>query len=330
MKHRFTKLGQVLLPILLLAMPVQGGDSGTLSLTETDKSITISHGDAAILVYNKKSPPVPAGIKPVYYRSGFLHPVATPAGKVVTATFPYDHPHQHGIFSAWVRTGWNGRDIDFWNLAGGTGRVAHQQVVSTFSNDTATGFEVDLAHRTEQPPVIDVLSERWKISAYPTDGTHHCFDIETTQTAVTDFPLIIRKYHYGGMVLRGPTKWLLQNDRDKRPDNAQPHEFSSFVNDRGSDRKKGNHEKARWVALTGKTDGQLVSITVLCHAENFRAPQAARLHPTKPYFCFAPCVEGEFVIDKEHPFRAKYRYLITDAAPDPEWLNQQWQSWCDR
>ena len=48
-------------------------------------------------------------------------------------------------------------------------------------------------------------------------------------------------------------------------------------------------------------DRRDVTIAVLCHAKNFRAPQAARLHPTKPYFCFAPCVDGEFQVDAEHP-----------------------------
>jgi hypothetical protein len=51
------------------------------------------------------------------------------------------------------------------------------------------------------------------------------------------------------------------------------------------------------------------------------------MHPTKPYFTFAPCVNGEFVIDREHPLVNRYRYLITDAAPDAAWLNDQWNAY---
>ena len=40
----------------------------------------------------------------VFERSGFLHPVFTPKGRCVTESFPADHPHQQGIFSAWVKT----------------------------------------------------------------------------------------------------------------------------------------------------------------------------------------------------------------------------------
>ena len=126
---------------------------------------------------------------------------------------------------------------------------------------------------------------------------------------------------------RDGLRWLTAADSDARRHPDREREPSRFVNDLGSDRIKGNHEHAKWVALTGGVDGKPVTIAVLCHADNFRAPQAARLHPTKPYFCFAPCVDGEFRIDREHPFHGRYRYLITDAEPDADWLDAQWREW---
>jgi hypothetical protein len=300
----------------------------SLRVEQTDEAITLIDGDQLVVTYNKVSPDAPEGINPVYRRSGCLHPVRTPAGRTVTTMFPFDHAHQHGIFSAWVRTEYDGRAIDFWNLAGGTGRVLHDKVVSIFQNDTGVGFEVDMIHRAETEPKTDVLRERWKITAYPTDGTFRCFDLDSVQTALTSKPLTINKYHYGGHVLRGPTRWLTDKDREgsKRPDLTR--EPSGFLNDLGSDRRAGNHQHAKWVAMWGEIDGQPVSITVLCHKDNFRAPQSARLHPSKPYFCFAPCVGDAFVIDREHPLQARYRYLVTDAMPDAKWLDQQWHSWC--
>lgn len=298
-----------------------------LQINETAAAIVVSHGDHMVLTYNKQSPPVPDDVDPVYERSGFLHPIASPAGHIVTELFPKDHLHQDGLFSAWVNTSWNDRRIDFWNLAGGTGRVLHQRVVSTFSDADAAGFEVDLVHRVIQTPVADVLRERWKVAVYPSDGMHHCFDLETTQTVLTPVPVVVNQYRYGGIALRGPSRWL-QPGAGRAAATAEPSVASDFLTDRGSDRVQGNHEKARWVSLTGQMEQQSVTISVLCHAQNFRAPQAARLHPTKPYFCFAPCVEGDFVIDQQHPYHARYRILVTDAAPDQPWLEQQWQDWC--
>jgi lysophospholipase L1-like esterase len=306
---------------------------GSLQLEESAETVTIRQAGRTVLVYNKQPPAVPDGIDPVYARSGNLHPVASPAGRIATEAYPADHAHQSGLFSAWVRTTWRDREIDFWNLAGGTGRVLHQRIVRTFADDGQIGFETDLVHRAEQEPVIDILRERWIVTTYETDGTYHGFDLQTTQHALTDHPLLVQKYHYGGMALRGPSRWLTRGDSDakKNSDDANSsakREPSAFLNDLGSDRIKGNHEHARWVSLTGQIDGKPVTITVLCHGDNFRAPQAARIHPTKPYFVFSPCVDDEFIIDRDHPFTSRYRCLITDAAPDSNWLNTQWESWC--
>ena len=299
-----------------------------LRVVETGTTITVQHDDKVVVTYNKVSPPAPRGIDSVYERSGCLHPVSSPRGRVVTDMFPIDHPHQHGVFSAWVNTTYDGRPVDFWNLAGGTGRVLHDRVVSVFETRDAAGFEVDLIHRGEKPRV-DILRERWKITVYPTDGTYHCFDLQTEQTAITPKPLSVGKHDYGGIALRGPTRWLTADDSDTRTRGNFARESSAFLNDLGSNRINGNHQHAKWVALWGNVDGKPVSIAVLCHADNFRAPQAARLHPTKPYFCFSPCVDGAFTIDRDHPFAGRYRYLVTDAEPDAAWIAQQWKTWYD-
>lgn len=266
----------------------------SLKVVESDNLLTVSRGNHVIITYNKVSPPAPSGIDSVYERSGCLHPVNSPQGRTVTQVFPVDHPHQHGIFSAWVKTEYDGQAVDFWNLAKRTGRVLHERVVRKFREQDGVGFEVDLIHRATTKIPVDVLRERWKITVYPTDGTFHRFDLETTQTALTDKPLVVSKHRYGGMALRGPTRWLTAQDGYFRKHPDLVRESSSFANNLGSDRVKGNHEHARWVALTGSIDGKPVTTIVLSHAENFRAPQAARLHPTKPYFCFAPCVDGAF------------------------------------
>jgi hypothetical protein len=227
-------------------------EAQSLRVDQNDERITLYDGNNVVLTYNKVSPVAPEGIDSMYERSGCLHPVCTPEGRTVTTMFPFDHPHQHGVFSAWVKTKYDGQAIDFWNLAGGTGRVLHEQVASVFQKNTGIGFEVDLIHRAETAPKVDVLRERWRITAYPTDGTYRCFDLQTTQSAITSKPLTVSKYHYGGIVLRGPTRWLTAKDRGglQRPDLTR--EPSGFLNNLGSDRIAGNHQHAKWVALWGE------------------------------------------------------------------------------
>lgn len=297
-----------------------------LHLHQTEATITISDANGCILVYNKQPPPVPEDVESVYARSGFLHPVHTTAGHTITALYPSDHKHQNGIFSAWVKTTWSGRKVDFWNVAKGSGRVVHENVVETHSRVNTAGFEVDLLHQAIGDVVSDVLRERWKVTVFQTDGTFRCFDLQTKQTALTNEPLVINEYRYGGVALRGLSRWVLSNDRDAQ-ESGDGGGSTGFLNNLGSDRLEGNHQKARWVSLYGAIDGTTVSVTVLCHPRSFRSPQTARLHPTKPYFCFAPCVDGKFKIDKNHPYQASYRYLITDEPPKPDWLNKQWHDW---
>jgi hypothetical protein len=160
-----------------------------------------------------------------------------------------------------------------------------------------------------------------------TNGSYHAFDLTTTQYALTGKPLVVQSYHYGGFAVRGPMAWLSLKDASKLSSESESPSDCRFLNDHGSDRIKGNHEKSRWVSMSGRLSGERASIIVLCHADNLRALQAARLHRSKPYFCFSPCVEESIVIDREHPLHARYRLLITDAEPDAAWIENQWQAW---
>jgi len=300
--------------------------ANNFELRETDTTIEIHSGEHLLLCYNKVSPKPPEGIKPIYQRSGFLHPVCSPAGHCVTASFPFDHPHQQGVFSAWVKTKHKGNEIDFWNLAKGSGRVLHQRVVETFSDQRGTGFVVDLLHRSEGERQMNILTERWSIKAVPTDGSFHCFDLETTQKNLTDDPLKIAKYHYGGVAIRGRVAWLTSTDASDPKTTTDVHAQAStgFCNSLGSNRLKGNHQRPDWVTMWGHVQGQPVAITVMCGKSSFRSPQSTRLHPKKPYFCFCPCVDAAFVIDGNNPYTAKYRFLITDTKPEQPWLRKRW------
>ncbi len=181
----------------LVVIRCDGGD--IIGIGRDPETLTVRREERILVVYNKQSPTVPEGIDPIYRRSGFLHPVNTLAGRTMTDTFPRDHAHQHGIFSAWVSTTYGERTIDFWNLAGRTGRVEHERVAEKFESDQGTGFEVDMIHRAEEAPAIDILRERWKVTVYPPVERGYSFDLESSQQALTNIPLVVNQYHYGGM-----------------------------------------------------------------------------------------------------------------------------------
>ncbi|MCC6510864.1 MAG: PmoA family protein [Pirellulaceae bacterium] len=298
-----------------------------LKVEQTEQTLTVLRGDKAILVYNIQSPPAPAGIDKVYERSGFLHPVYSPKGQVLTAAFPIDHAHQHGIFSAWVNTKYRNQPADFWNLAGKSARVLHERVASTETlSDGSLRIELDLLHRVLSEPAVDVLRERWKITVLPSTEKYNCFDLETIQTAITDEPLVIEKYHYGGVAYRGSVRWLLKDDSDGRKLGGEI-EPNRIVNALGQERIEGNHAHARWVSISGQLQGKPAGLVMMDHPRNFRSPQAARVHPTKPYFVYSPCVDGAFNIDKQHPYHARYRFIVHDQPLSNKQLDKLWQTW---
>ena len=82
---------------------------------DTEGKLSLRDAAEEILTYHTATSPPPAGIAAHYARSGHIHPLKTPSGKIVTAEFPADHAHQHGVFFAWVQTQFAGHEVDFWN-----------------------------------------------------------------------------------------------------------------------------------------------------------------------------------------------------------------------
>ena len=100
-----------------------------------------------------------------------------------------------------------------------------------------------------------------------------------------------------------------------------------YVTSEGKDRWTGNHSKPTWVAMHGTLEGRETSLAVFCSPDNFRAPQAVRIHPNKPYFCFAPTVEGSFQIKPGETYVSKYRYLVTSGALDKALIEKHWRAY---
>ena len=80
----------------------------------------------------------------------------------------------------------------------------------------------------------------------------------------------------------------------------------------------GNHTRPVWVEMHGLVDGSPAGIVVLSAPSNFRHPQPVRLHPSKPYFCFAPNVVGDFTIEPGRPYVSRYRLAVHDGPPDAQ------------
>lgn len=299
---------------------VAGGD---LELTETDDVIRVTLRGKPVLEYVKTEKPVPEGIGPQFRRSGYIHPVYAPTGQEVTGDFPADHAHQHALFLAWTQAEFDGKKVDFWNQDKNLGRIEFREVVGLKREERQVSFSVRHAFSVGKGDAsVDALHEIWNVTVHHTPEDHFLFDIESVQECATSKPLTLPKYHYGGMAFRGNAEWLKeQGDKSIDPGDLR------FLTSEGKDRWSGNHSRADWVAFSGKIGEQEVTAAVLCSPGNFRAPQHVRIHPDKPYFCFAPMVEGAFKITPGEKYISRYRYLVTSAGLDAEEIGKRWQEY---
>lgn len=274
--------------------------------------------------YHKAHVVPPPGISARFGRSAHLHPVATLQGSVVTDEMPPDHAHQSGIFLAYTRTQFAGRSVDFWNLAGGQGRVRfvklkHAGGGPLFAQLVVAHEHVALDPASEPEQLGDqtggtvVLIEEWNLRAGQVDPQAGlwCLDIVSTIRCAGDEPLVLPQYHYGGMAVRGARGWT--------PDQVQ------FLTSEGQGRIEGNHARLRWCQMRGPVEGRSAGIVLMTHPDNFRFPEPLRIHPTMPYMVYTPSFLGDWEIVPGRPHVSRYRFVIHDGELPPERIERAWR-----
>lgn len=287
-----------------------------VSVIDDEGSVSITESGQPVLTYHYEKTPLPRpDIPPIFQRGGYIHPVYTPNGLMLTDDYPPNHLHHHGIWAAWTRTVFEGRTPDFWNMGDSTGFVEPVGLEETWSGPVRGGLRasnqyVDL---TGGEPKV-ALDEVWEVNVYPmvsADRPVRVFDIEIVQYCHFASPLVLPEYHYGGVGFRGHRDW-------NGADNAV------FLTSEGLDRSNGHATRARWCHIGGLVDGQMVGIAVLDHPQNFRSPQPMRIHPDEPFFNYAPSQMGDWAIDPGQPYNVRYRFLTYDGEPDPDLIDRFW------
>jgi hypothetical protein len=269
------------------------------------------------LFYQAAERPFPReGLNPRIKRGGFLHPVLSPGGTVVSQSYPISHPHHQGVWAPWTRTRFEGRTPDFWNMQGGTGKVEFVEVEEMWSGPVVGGFRsrhqfVDTS--AEEPKVA--LREVWTVNLFHVgsgDDAYRLFEVEMFQECATESPLELPQHVYGGLGFRGRDEWIGEGN-------------TFFLTSEGeTDRVKGQGTRTRWTHVSGDVDGGRSGIAILGHPSNFRAPQPVRLHPREPFFCFAPSQLGDWAITPENPYRARYRFAVMDGEPNADLIERLW------
>jgi hypothetical protein len=173
-----------------------------------------------------------------------------------------------------------------------------------------------IALKADGGPTV-ALREQWDVRIYAVTDPGFLFDLTSTQTCATDDPLILHEYRYGGIGYRGSGQW--EGDGDK----------CKFLTSEGKTRADGHATRAKWCAIWQNIDGKPAGLAVLCHPDNFRFPQHMRIHPSEPFFNFAPCQGGEFKIEPGKPYISKYRFFVFDGEADATVCERVWNDYAN-
>ncbi len=290
--------------------------SGSLTATETSDQIVIANGDSPVLTYQKAIVPPPPQVDPIFARSGFIHPVHAPSGGIVTGIHPADHYHHLGLWHAWVHGEHEDRPVDFWNLHDKTGRVQFAKTLKLDNTDTSAGFTVEqeaVRYRDGKggDPII-LLREQLQIIVRLVDGAYE-IDYNITQKNITDQPLVLPVYRYGGgIAYRAPLDWNKDN--------------SDYLTSEGKTRKDSHTTRARWVAMHGPTDKGAATVTIFCHPQNRDAPQHIRTWDNgKMFLNYVPIQETAWEIKPSDTITQRYRVVIADGESTTASLEPRWQ-----
>jgi len=284
-----------------------------VSVEETDAAIRILAGERPVLTYHKAEVPPPEGVDPIFRRSGFIHPLHAPGGGKVTGIHPDDHYHHLGLWHAWVKTEHAGKEIDFWNLRGGTGRVRHVEVLETTPSGFVAALEqVSYPEGVEGAEVV-VLEERLRVEAALVDGAY-LIDYELDQTNVSGHPLELPAYRYGGgLAYRAPLDWDAGN--------------SDYLTSEGLRRQNSHATRARWVAMHGPADGGEgdATVAILSHPGNHDAPQRIRTWDNgKVFFNYVPIQESDWRIAPGETATMRYRIVVIDGVAEAGAIDAHW------
>ena len=289
--------------------------SAVRSSSEGPARIRVEAHGKPVFVYNVGEVPPPINVEPLYARSGYLHPVYTPAGRILTNDSPPNHKHHHGIWMPWSQTDFEGHPINFWEqnrLEGKVECVGAEDVSGpVFGGVRAAHRFLDLKSAGGPKPVLD---ETWDVKVYAFAPQYFLVDFTSVQKCAGSSPLRFRQHRYGGFGFRGSADW-------EGPAGCE------FITSEGKTRKDGHGTSAWWCEVFGKVGGEVAGISFLCHPSNFRAPQNMRIHEAEPFFNYAPCQDGDFELAPGSSFISRYRLVLHDGALSVQELQRLWRDY---
>jgi hypothetical protein len=295
-----------------------------VSLTRDHKDLSLLMNKKPILSYRFATTFPPDSINPLYKRSGFIHPLSSPGGEVLSRIQAPDHYHHYGIWGPWTKTTIDGRSVDFWNLMAGEGTVKFTGFLSEAEGAIYSGFQalqqhVDFGAKGEdQIAMNEILDVRaWNIG----EGVW-MIDYTTSLNSPLKNGIMLDAYRYGGGIgFRATEKWHKDNCTVLTSDNKT--------------RIDADGSFAKWCIVEGEsaTAAGRSGILFLSHPSNRMHPEPMRVWPLDAnggrgdmYFEFVPIRHDDWKLEPKQNYTLKYRMIVFDGKMDAKTAEMYWNS----
>jgi len=295
-----------------------------VSLQETSKGFDFLLNGQRVVSYQSSQAPVPDGVNPVFSKSGFIHPLASPSGQILTRIQPQDHYHHYGIWGPWARATVGGKEVDFWNLGDKKGRVEFVKVLSKKVAGGAAELTVVQHHLDLLAPEREqiALVEELRIKVKPADKGRYILEYTSSFSTPLTGGILLDDYRYGGGIgFRATELWGDDN--------------SSILTSEGKDRSTADGSLAKWIMVKGQTSSVAgrSGILFLSHTGNPAHPEPLRVWPLGQYqgkgnvfIEFCPIRYNSWEIQANKIYRLSYRLIVFDGELSVQEAEEYWKA----
>lgn len=166
-------------------------------------TLTVMDGTKAVLTY-RYGDQLPPGLDAKQARSCYIHPLYSLTGEALTADFPADHLHHHGLFWTWPDVAVRGVTTQTWHPAEPSLRQHFVRWVKREANNEGAVLAVENVWRLRESE--DVAGETVTVMVHPVSGEGRPIDVEIVLRPIGG-PLELRgaaeeNKGYGGLCLR--------------------------------------------------------------------------------------------------------------------------------
>ncbi len=302
----------------------QAFEQPKISLKKDHKDLSLLVNDQPILNYRYATTFPPDGVDPIYQRSGFIHPLWSPGGEILSRIQAPDHYHHYGVWGPWTKTHIDDREVDFWNLIKGQGTVKFASFLSESEGAIYSGFQALQQHIDFGAKGKDqiAMNEILDVRAWNIGEKVWIVDYTTSINSPLKNGIMLDAYRYGGGIgFRATEKWHKDN--------------CTVLTSDSKTRIDADCSYARWCMVEGESEVNegRSGILFLSHPSNRMHPEPMRVWPLNAnsgrgdmYFEFVPIRHDDWKLEPKQNYTLKYRMIIFDGEMDSKTAEMYWNS----